>query len=117
MHSFSNFLSQVIVQLVDNTFEHFSSSTYIEIKVQVLDFQSKIEIFYSDNGEGIAKETRERMFEPFYTTKLGEDNTGLGMHIVYYQVTQKLGGRIEYLYQVGSGAVFKLSLPKYSSDN
>jgi len=49
-----------------------------------------------------------KIFEPFFTTKRGEGGSGLGMHIVYNLVTQKLGGSINCESKVGTGAKFTL---------
>ena len=52
-----------------------------------------------------------KIFEPFSTTKRGEGGSGLGMHIVYNLVTQKLGGSINYESKVGTSTKFTLKLP------
>jgi ligand-binding sensor domain-containing protein/signal transduction histidine kinase len=109
-------LSQVIAQLIDNSFEHNTQKNRLNIGITVNDLNNSIEVVYTDDGNGITKETYDRMFEPFYTTKRGEGNTGLGMHIVYNQVTQKLGGKIEYIAHANMGAQFNITLPKISLD-
>ena len=68
-------------------------------------------IEYSDNGRGIALEVKPRIFDPFFTTKQAQGGTGLGMHIVYNLVTQKLGGEIRCESEVGQGTIFILGLP------
>ena len=50
---------------------------------------------YTDDGRGIPPEHRERVFDPFFTTRRGGGSTGLGLNIVYNLVTSKLGGTIE----------------------
>lgn len=66
---------------------------------------------YSDDGKGIPKEHLSKIFDPFFTTKRGQGGSGLGLHIVYNLVTQKLNGTIECESQVGVGANFIIKLP------
>ena len=65
-----------------------------------------------DNGIGMDKETQSHIFDPFYTTKRGSGGTGLGMHITYNIVTQKLLGNIQLESEKGSGVNFIISFPK-----
>jgi signal transduction histidine kinase len=66
---------------------------------------------FSDNGTGIKRELLPRIFEPFYTTKMGQGGTGLGLYIVYGIVTQILGGTVRVESRPGQGTDFLLSLP------
>lgn len=61
-----------------------------------------------DTGEGMDAETRERVFEPGFTT--GEEGTGLGLAIVQKVITEH-GGRVEVESEPGVGTVFSLYLP------
>ncbi|MCP4295719.1 MAG: hypothetical protein GY786_08950 [Proteobacteria bacterium] len=65
---------------------------------------------YRDNGKGMSNEEVKKVFDPFFTTKRGGENTGLGMHIVYNLVNQKLGCEISCS-SPGSGVEFKIVLP------
>ena len=56
--------------------------------------ENRIIIKYRDNGQGIPEELTGKIFEPFYTTARSEGGTGLGLHIVYNIITQKLKGKI-----------------------
>jgi signal transduction histidine kinase len=66
---------------------------------------------YSDDGKGIPKENLSKIFDPFFTTKRGQGGSGLGLHIVYNLITQKLNGTIECESQVGTGTKFIIKLP------
>ncbi|NEO44378.1 MAG: hypothetical protein F6K55_09675 [Moorea sp. SIO4A3] len=52
-----------------------------------------------------------KIFEPFFTTARPQGRTGLGLHIVYNLVTQKLLGQIEVKSEVGKGTEFMITLP------
>ncbi|UUZ53781.1 hypothetical protein LP419_35085 [Massilia sp. H-1] len=57
--------------------------------------QGRLTLGLRDNGAGIAAPVLGRVFEPFFTTRMGQGSTGLGLHIVHNLVTNVLGGTIE----------------------
>ncbi|MCZ2146725.1 MAG: HAMP domain-containing histidine kinase [Bryobacterales bacterium] len=63
-----------------------------------------------DNGPGVAEELRDRIFEPFFSTKEDGQRTGLGLAIALGIVEQH-GGHIELVSQVGQGSEFIIHLP------
>ena len=54
----------------------------------------QVEITFSDDGSGIAEQVQRHVFDPFFTTRRAQGNTGLGLYIVHNLVTQQLGGKI-----------------------
>ncbi|QDL55172.1 PAS domain-containing sensor histidine kinase [Rhodoferax aquaticus] len=70
-----------------------------------------VTLVFEDNGVGIAPETMERLFEPFFSTKKGKGGTGLGMGIVESLVFKTLGGTIRVQSTVGVGTRFEVCLP------
>jgi two-component system, NtrC family, sensor kinase len=71
-----------------------------------------IEIAVRDNGIGIAPENRDRLFQPFFTTKPTGEGTGLGLSISYDIVTQGHGGTIVVDSRVGEFTEFMIRLPR-----
>jgi signal transduction histidine kinase len=63
-----------------------------------------------DNGEGMDKETRDRIFTPFFTTKGPDRGMGLGLTIVW-RVARSLGGSVAAESAPGQGAEFRVRLP------
>ena len=65
-----------------------------------------------NNGTGIAPEHRDRLFQPFFTTKPTGEGTGLGLSISYDIVTQQHGGTITVDSAVGEFTEFTVRLPR-----
>jgi len=82
-----------------------------EIVLEVTREDDTLWIRYSDNGKGMSEEEQSRIFEPFYTTKRAQGGTGLGLHIVYNLVTQRLNGHIECESTPGEGTTFTIQMP------
>jgi signal transduction histidine kinase len=70
-----------------------------------------VSLTISDNGKGIAPEHLSKVFDPFFTTRLGQGGSGLGLHIVHNLVTGILGGQIRVFSVEGKGTQFVMRLP------
>ena len=57
-------------------------------------------------------DVRRRAFDPFFTTRRDQGGTGLGLHIVYSIVTNRLGGRLDLDSEPGKGTRIRIILPK-----
>ena len=64
----------------------------------------------ADNGPGISEEVRDKVFEPYFTTKDKGKGTGLGLAVVY-GIVKDFGGDIQVLSTLGAGATFNVYLP------
>jgi PAS domain S-box-containing protein len=82
------------------------------LKVSTRDLGEAVEIRVRDNGTGIAPEIRDKLFQPFFTTKPTGEGTGLGLSISYDIVTQQHGGTIEVDSRVGEFTEFAIRLPR-----
>ena len=71
----------------------------------------RVRLEFGDDGVGMEEAVRQRVFEPFFTTRRGSGGSGLGLHIVYNLVTQALGGSIECRARPGAGVSFIIDLP------
>jgi len=110
--SYPGALSQVVTNLLMNSLIHAYEPG--ESGQLVFDWQqegARLSFEYSDDGKGIPPENLSKIFEPFFTTKRGQGGSGLGLHILYNLVTQKLQGEVECKSQVGVGTKFIIKLP------
>jgi len=110
--SYPGALSQVVTNLLMNSLIHAYEPG--ESGQLVFDWQqegSRLSFEYSDDGKGIPQENLSKIFEPFFTTKRGQGGSGLGLHIVYNLVSQKLLGEVECKSKVGVGTKFIIKLP------
>lgn len=78
----------------------------IEVEVRTRDFR----LLVTDTGCGIPEEIINDVFNPFFTTKYKTEGNGLGLYIVYNELT-KLNGTIEVASKVGEGTAFTVTLP------
>jgi signal transduction histidine kinase len=84
------------------------------LRVVTRDLGEAVEIRVRDNGAGIPPEIRERLFQPFFTTKPTGEGTGLGLSISWDIVTQQHGGSIEVASLPGEFTEFTIRLPRRS---
>jgi GAF domain-containing protein len=82
------------------------------LTASTLDLGEAVEIRIRDNGAGIPPEIRDKLFQPFFTTKPTGEGTGLGLSISWDIVTQQHGGTIEVDSQVGEFTEFAIRLPR-----
>tara|TARA_R110002012_G_scaffold300709_1_gene500650 strand:+ start:835 stop:3456 length:2622 start_codon:yes stop_codon:yes gene_type:complete len=106
-------IGQIITNLALNAALHAYDEAHRGV-IEILCEEEKPEravITFRDFGKGMDAETVRKVFDPFFTTKRGKGGTGLGMHIVYNLVTQRLGGRISCRSAPGEGTTVELRFP------
>jgi GAF domain-containing protein len=74
-----------------------------------------VEIRIRDNGTGIPEEVREKMFNPFFTTKPAGEGTGLGLSMSHDIIVKQHGGRIDVATEPGQFTEFTIMLPRKSN--
>lgn len=99
-------LHQVALNLVTNALQAAPEGGHVTLTTEVEGRFARLEVV--DDGPGIPPEARERLFEPFFTTR--EGGTGLGL-FVSYGIVERHGGRIEVDSPAGGGARFRVRLP------
>jgi signal transduction histidine kinase len=76
-----------------------------------------VEIRIRDNGTGITPEVREKMFNPFFTTKPTGEGTGLGLSMTHDIIVKQHGGRIDFETEPGAFTEFIITLPRGSGNS
>lgn len=113
IYSYPGALAQVVTNLVTNSLLHaYPTQEWGHLQLGVLSHDDQVVIVYQDDGCGIPASILPRVFEPFFTTARDQGGTGLGLHITYNLVTQKLQGRIDIASEEGSGTQFTIALPR-----
>ena len=82
------------------------------LTVTTRDLGKAVEVRVRDNGIGIPDDIRDKLFQPFFTTKPTGEGTGLGLSISYEIVTKQHGGTIKVASEVGAFTEFIVSLPR-----
>jgi signal transduction histidine kinase len=83
------------------------------LQVATRDLGEVVEARVRDNGTGIAPEHRDKLFQPFFTTKPTGEGTGLGLSISHDIVTTRHGGTIAVESRVGEFTEFIVRLPRH----
>lgn len=117
MESYPGAISQVVTNLVMNSLNHaYPMNGNGTLQFSWCQQKDRVILLYSDDGSGIAKTDLHYIFDPFFTTARGRGGTGLGLHIVYNLVTQKLGGTIRCESEPNLGTKFILDIPCHAPD-
>ena len=72
---------------------------------------ARVEVRVKDNGNGIPEAIKEKIFQPFFTTKPTGQGTGLGLSMSYDIITKGHGGTLSVTSKTGEGTEFIISLP------
>jgi len=117
-------IGRVLLNLINNAFQVVSEKAKNEKEdyqpLVIISTSTKsplqggkggVEIRVKDNGTGIPNEIKDKIFQPFFTTKETGQGTGLGLSLSYDIVTKGHGGKIEVQTQKGEGSEFIVELP------
>ena len=105
-------LGQIVINLFNNAYLHaFEGRSDSVLTIRAAVEAGQVQLQFEDNGVGIPEENLVKLFEPFFSTKIGKGGTGLGMAIVANLVQKTLGGSIAVRSSVGQGTCFDIRLP------
>lgn len=109
-------IQQVLLNLLINGAQAMSDKLYPEGEepmfiIRLYQREMTLCLELEDNGPGIKKEIRKRIFEPFYTTKEVGKGTGLGLSICYFIITEHHNGQLLVDSTYGAGTRFTIILP------
>ena len=116
LDSYPGPLEQIVTNLITNSVAHAFEGKLqgeMHLTAHALD-DDTVQIIFTDDGVGIETDHLSRIFDPFYTTKLGRGGTGLGLNIVHNIATKTLGGNLNVESIYGKGTIFTLNIPLHA---
>ena len=112
LESYPGPLEQVLTNLIENSLIHgFAPGQAGVIRLSATAAAGRLRLRYADDGQGIPEALRHRVFDPFFTTRLGQGGSGLGLYLVYNLVHGRLGGSIQLEEGNAPGACFIVDVP------
>ena len=114
LDSYPGSIGQVLNQLIENAVLHgFAHAGEGTISVRVWPSgHDAVRITVHDNGMGIPADVLPQVFAPFFTTRIAQGGSGLGLTIARNMVNGILGGRIEIVSPEGAGTTVTMTLPR-----
>ena len=122
IESFPQEITRAFLNLISNGFyaaakrktENDGSDFEPVICATTKDLGDRVEVRIRDNGTGIAAEVKDKMFNPFFTTKPAGEGTGLGLSMSHDIIVKQHGGSIDVETEPGQFTEFKIVLPRTS---
>jgi signal transduction histidine kinase len=118
IHAVPQDIGRVLLNLINNAFHAVNERAKLQassyeprVVISTKRADDRIEIKVVDNGTGIPEDLRDKIFQPFFTTKDTGEGTGLGLSLSYDIVTKGHGGTIEVESEQGKGTSFIVKLP------
>ena len=99
---------RVLVNIIDNAREAMNGFGVVSVKIETDEQRGKLFMWISDTGPGIPPDVREKLFEPYFSTK--KHGTGLGLAIVH-KIVSEHGGSIRVSENSPNGSIFEIELP------
>ncbi|MDA8387617.1 MAG: ATP-binding protein [Nitrospiraceae bacterium] len=99
---------RVLVNIIDNAREAMNGSGVVSVKIEADAQRGRLLMKISDTGPGIPPDVREKLFEPYFSTK--KHGTGLGLAIVH-KIVSDHGGYLRVSENGPSGSTFEIELP------
>lgn len=112
LHSFPGAFSQILTNLITNSLFHaYDEGEEGRLEISFRQDDGQLFLTFSDDGKGVSAENIDQIFSPFFTTNRERGGSGLGLHIVYNIVSQRLHGTISCESKPGRGTSFRIILP------
>ncbi len=108
-------LQEIFINLIKNAIQAMHERGAGNVWLSTSLRNGKVVTTIRDDGPGIAEEVRDRLFDPFVTTKAPGQGTGLGLSICY-GIIKRYDGEIRVDSEQGEGATFEVVLPAYLGD-
>ena len=108
-------IGRVLLNLINNAFQAVQGLENPKVKVRTIMKDDKVVIEVIDNGLGIPADIKEKIFQPFFTTKPTGKGTGLGLSLSYEIITEGHSGKLTVDSKTGgrqAGTTFTIILPK-----
>ncbi|MCB0656674.1 MAG: GHKL domain-containing protein [Saprospiraceae bacterium] len=103
-------IGRVLLNIINNGFQALQGVKNPVLSISTKRSGDQIEITIADNGPGIPDEIKDKIFQPFFTTKPTGQGTGLGLSLAY-DIVKAHGGEMEVESESGRGAKFMVRLP------
>ncbi len=104
-------IQQMLIALLINAIQASPEHTgEVRVSLERSDSEKVFRLKISDNGAGIPEDVLPHIFEPFYTTKDSDKNTGLGLAVVY-GILERHGGKVDVQSEVNKGTTFIINFP------
>lgn len=103
-------LEQMMVNVINNAVDAMDGKGDLTVSLSKARFRPAYCIGVTDTGTGMTEETKERLFDPFYTTKAVDKGTGLGLSMAH-GIIRDHKGSIHVDTELGKGTVFSIYLP------
>lgn len=113
LESYPGDWSSIFTNFISNSLQHgFKGREAGCIQLELVQARAMLSFVYSDDGNGLTAEAQARIFDPFFTTDM-QNGIGLGMHLVYNLITQRLGGSITAQSSPRGGVCFRIEVPNH----
>ena len=99
--------SQVILNILNNAVDVLNERNVKNKKIIIRIYDKTIEI--EDNGGGVDEEIKDKIFEPYFTTKFQSQGTGIGLYMSKVIITKHFNSKLE-VFNSKNGAIFKIAL-------
>jgi C4-dicarboxylate-specific signal transduction histidine kinase len=113
VHGSAQRLTQVVLNLLVNAKQALAGREEGHVTVRTRHTRDLVEIVVADDGPGIPEAIRERIFDPFFTSKGPEEGTGLGLSIAF-GIVREHGGVLAFEPSPTGGACFRALLPVHA---